>query len=72
MPLALARLNDDPLAQGDFYPGDLLISVLGADATYWSGQPEQLLALRGVRESLTRLHDLADGLLADERWPSFG
>ena len=71
MPLALARLKDDPLAEGDFYPGDL-IGVLGTDAAYWSSHPEQLVALWGVRESLTQLRDQADGLLADDRWPSFG
>lgn len=31
VPLALAQLVDDPLAMGDFYPGDLLTSVLGTD-----------------------------------------
>jgi hypothetical protein len=72
IPLALARLDDDPLAEGDFYPGDLLMIVLGTDATYWSSHPEQLLALWGVRESLTELRDRADRLLSDERWPPFG
>jgi hypothetical protein len=72
MPLALVRLNDDPLAEGDLYPGDLLISVLGTDATYWPSHPEQLLALWGVRESLEQLRNTSDRLLADERWPPFG
>jgi len=72
MPLALARLNVDPLAEGDFYPGDLLISVLGTNATYWSSHPEQLLALWSVRESLEQLRDTSDRLLTDERWPPFG
>ena len=72
MPLALARLTVHPLAEGDFYPGDLLTSVLGTDATYWSSHPEQLHALWGVRDLLEQLRDTSDRLLADERWPRFG
>lgn len=72
MPLALGRLNVDPLAEGDFYPGDLLIGVLETDATYWSSHPEQLIALWGVRESLEKLRDTSDRLLTDERWPPLG
>lgn len=33
MPLALRMLEVDPLAEGDFYPGDLLVSVLRTTAT---------------------------------------
>jgi hypothetical protein len=36
MPLALEELNDDPLAEGDCYPGDLLCAVLRIDADFWS------------------------------------
>jgi hypothetical protein len=40
VPLALERLRRDPLAQGDFYPGDLLKIVLDADAEFWQNHPE--------------------------------
>jgi hypothetical protein len=72
MPLALAKLSQDPLAEGDFYPGDLLSSVLDINATYWSDHPDDLLALWGVREALDELRDTAQRLLSDERWPPFG
>jgi hypothetical protein len=35
MPLALDVLEREPLAAGDFYPGDLLQSVLSVSAEYW-------------------------------------
>lgn len=71
VPIALARLREDPLAEGDFYPGDLLSNVLGVDAAYWSSHPELLAALRGVRDSLEQLRNTSDQLLADDLWPSF-
>ena len=35
IPLALVRLKQNIMAEGDFYQGDLLKSVLGADKEYW-------------------------------------
>jgi hypothetical protein len=35
VPLALERLRQKPLAEGDFYAGDLLAAVLRADAHFW-------------------------------------
>ena len=35
MPLALQHLQKDPLAQGDFYPGDLLCAVLRVNPEFW-------------------------------------
>src|SRR5258708_62640 len=35
IPLALEQLEKDPLAQGDFYPGDLLLNVARSDSDYW-------------------------------------
>jgi CDI immunity proteins len=40
VPLAIEQLRRHPLAQGDFYPGDLLKMVLGADAKFWQNHPE--------------------------------
>jgi hypothetical protein len=40
VPLAIEHLRRDPLAQGDFYPGDLLKMVLSADAMFWQNHPE--------------------------------
>lgn len=35
IPLALEHLQQDPLAAGDFFPGDLLASVLKVKADFW-------------------------------------
>ena len=32
LPLAIKILKDDPLAEGDYYPGDLLMSVIGVES----------------------------------------
>ena len=51
-PLALTRLEDDPLAEGDFYPGDLLVAVLRLPAGHWRARPDQLARLRKVIDAL--------------------
>jgi hypothetical protein len=35
MPLALELLRENPLAEGDCYPGDLLVNVLGVSEMFW-------------------------------------
>jgi hypothetical protein len=35
VPIALERLAENPFAQGDFYPGDLLMKVHRLPAGYW-------------------------------------
>jgi hypothetical protein len=35
LPLAVDMLTDNPLAEGDFYPGDLLLTVLRLPASTW-------------------------------------
>ncbi|RRB04100.1 contact-dependent growth inhibition system immunity protein [Larkinella rosea] len=35
IPLAVEKLNKNPFAEGDFYPGDLLQSVLNVDVNFW-------------------------------------
>lgn len=35
VPLALERLQANPFAEGDFYPGDLLQSVLHINSDFW-------------------------------------
>ena len=36
LPLALAVLVDDPLAEGDLHPGDLLLAVLRLPVDSWA------------------------------------
>jgi hypothetical protein len=35
MPLAIGRLKQNIMAEGDLYPGDLLQTVLNAETFYW-------------------------------------
>jgi hypothetical protein len=39
LPFALEALERNPLARGDFYPGDLLAQVLRIDAKFWAEHP---------------------------------
>ncbi len=40
IPLALEKLAENPLASGDFYPGDLLKNVLDVKPEFWQENPE--------------------------------
>lgn len=55
IPRALTRLEQDPLLEGDFYPGDVLVAVLKAAEAYWRANPEQLARLERV---ITAARDL--------------
>lgn len=50
VPLALERLRQRPLAKGDCYPGDLLVSVLRADSAFWRQHPGRCADLRNISE----------------------
>jgi hypothetical protein len=47
VPLALNILEHDPLAEGDCYPGDLLMSLVSAES-FMASSPELLERLLGV------------------------
>ena len=60
--LAVERLREDPLAEGDFYPGDLLKNVLTADPDFWRDHPQWHDEIRDIASrTLTRLHSLKPG-----------
>lgn len=40
VPVALERLEAEPLVAGDFYPGDLLCNVLCLPSGFWAENPE--------------------------------
>ena len=50
MPLAIEQLEQDPLAEGDFYPGDLLCSVLCVEPKYWEGDAEARRKVAAIAE----------------------
>jgi hypothetical protein len=58
VPIAIEVLECNPLAQGDFYPGDLLGNVLRAGPLFWGQHPE----LRRRVESLLEDVDLPSQL----------
>jgi len=49
LPLALERLEADPLSSGDYYRGDLLMNVLHAEP-YWGGDTTTRAQVRRVIE----------------------
>ncbi len=40
LPIAIERLQDDPLVEGDYYQGDLLKSVMEIEPAFWSRHPD--------------------------------
>ena len=62
IPLAVERLEEDPLAAGDFYPGDLLQAVGRAGDAFWATHPDCFQRVRKivrrVKESLPSLDEL--------------
>ncbi|MGB9184437.1 MAG: contact-dependent growth inhibition system immunity protein [Solirubrobacteraceae bacterium] len=70
--LAHKRLQADPLVQGDYYPGDLLASVLGVDGAFWERSPDLDVEfgkltkdLRGRTELEPGLRELIDTFIRD-------
>jgi hypothetical protein len=53
--LAVERLKRYPLAEGDYFPGDLLVAVLQVESTFWAVQPTMV---RQVREFLEKVRSL--------------
>lgn len=48
VPLALEKLQDDPLVEAKFYPGDLLNSLLDVPETFWSVHTDMRDVLRQI------------------------
>ena len=59
VPLAVERLEEEPLAAGDYYPGDLLHVVLLAGEAFWAGHPD---SFQRVRKLVGRVKDLLPSL----------
>jgi hypothetical protein len=52
VPRALTQLEADPLLEGDYYPGDVLVAVLKVPPAYWSAHPDQRVRLEHVIASV--------------------
>jgi CDI immunity proteins len=64
VPLAVERLEEEPLAAGDYYAGDLLQAVLSAGEEFWASHPD---SLQRVRKVVGRVKDLLRSLDEIER-----
>jgi len=51
VPLAIETLSVNILAEGDFYPGDLLQAVLASDKYYWNEAHTEKNALKQIVEA---------------------
>lgn len=65
VPLAVEILIREPLAEGDFYPGDLLKSVIGVDEAFWSEHAGLARDLTEVLRTQTRLPEVVAKLVAN-------
>lgn len=63
VPCALKLLEQNPLVQGDLYPGDLLAATVRVADEYWSENPEMAARLRSLVDRLRQATDL------DEHFP---
>jgi hypothetical protein len=54
VPLALERLRQNPLSQGDFYPGDLLVAILSSDASFWQANDGLAFEVTEILDDLDR------------------
>jgi hypothetical protein len=57
MPIAFERLEEDPLAAGDFYPGDLLDAVRRVRPEFWEINPGAIPVLEAIVARLSPIPD---------------
>ncbi len=62
VPLAIERLQEDPLVDGDFYPGDLLMAVLKVESSFWHAHPDLRRAVEGIARKALTAHIQSDEL----------
>jgi hypothetical protein len=72
MPLALDILERNPLAEGDFYPGDLFMAALTQPESFWHAYPG--FAARTVTVSETMIDEIRQqwSTRAKEAWRQYG
>jgi len=64
VPIAIEVLERDPLAQGDFYPGDLLGNVLRAGPVFWAQYPDYRSRVEAVVADVDLPPELTEPLAA--------
>ncbi|EFL06945.1 MULTISPECIES: contact-dependent growth inhibition system immunity protein [Actinomycetes] len=63
VPRALAMLEQDPLCEGDLYPGDLLASTLRVPVSHWRANHDHLDRLERVLAAIDPATEDFDRLL---------
>lgn len=63
VPLALEKLEEDPLVEGNYYSGDLLKVVLEVPAQFWNLHPDMRNSLRRI---VIKTKELLSSLEEDE------
>ncbi len=67
LPHALRILGENPLAEGDYYPGDLLVATLGVPASFWRDNPEHVAQTHQVIQKVEAMGNLSE-LHAPHDW----
>jgi hypothetical protein len=60
VPIALSTVEDNPLAAGDYYEGDLLVSLVGIPNAYWADHPDDWFRLRDIAGRVAALASVLD------------
>ena len=68
VPVALDHLEHDPMVQGDFYPGDLLIAVMDLPREYWLSHPEEAARIDMIALTVARALQSPDERAIDGRF----
>lgn len=50
VPLAIQLLENDPMMEAEYYPGDLLEAVIDVKSAYWEEYPEQYKSVLELME----------------------
>jgi hypothetical protein len=72
VPLALRELHEDPLSEGDLYPGDLLNAVLNIDGAFWGDHGELALEVDGIVHELESALETLQEPIAEFRFRAYG
>ncbi|MGX1776473.1 contact-dependent growth inhibition system immunity protein [Nocardia brasiliensis] len=60
LPRALRLLGENPLAEGDYYPGDLLVATLGIATSFWRDNPGYIAQMRQIIQKVEAMGNLDD------------
>ncbi|MFI6040585.1 contact-dependent growth inhibition system immunity protein [Nocardia sp. NPDC051321] len=58
LPRALDLLTQDPLTEGDYYPGDLLVAILEIPSNNWSKNSPPAASIAEILQKIEHMGDL--------------